>query len=434
MKAELVLRLRPELGAYLREFEPCMGRASNAAHLRTYMEGQMGPLQRKSVEPIALKAGTPVRTLQEFLGMFKWDRTHLRDRHQRRIVRLHHHDQSIGLIDETSFPKKGKKTACVQRQHCGSLGKTENCVVSVHLGYATPTFHTLLDGDLYLPEHTWHEDRQRCREAGIPDDVVYRSKAHIALEQVKRALGNGVHFGWLVFDEGYGSKPWFLHALDALGQKYVAELPRTFRVWTTEPRVRSRSHPSDTQRHGDAPPLMVQTNPMITVENLLAFSPKIRGLEWQKYIVNDSTTGPLVWEAIRIAVWLKDECGRPTRAHHLVIARSVLLKQEVKFFLSNAPQNTSVEDLLFVAFSRWRIERLFEDGKGELGMDHFEVRSYTAIQRHLIISCLSHAFLAERVECWRPKSRRPDDLPDARCGDGPGAALDQRPPLHADAC
>jgi SRSO17 transposase len=431
MEAESVLRLRPELGAYLREFAPCMGRASNAAHLRTYIEGQMGPLSRKSVEPIALAAGTPVRTLQEFLSMFKWDHVRLRDLHQRRVARRHPHEAAIGIIDETSFPKKGGKTACVQRQHCGALGKTENCVVSVHLAYATPAFHTLLDGEPFLPEHTWHEDRARCREAGIPDDVVHRSKCRLALGQVKHAVGNGVRFAWLTFDEWYGAKPWFLRELDGLGQKYVAELPRDFRVWTKEPRVRARAHPCDAQRDG-TPALMVQTNPTITVEHALAFSPKVRALEWKKYVVNDSTTGPLVWEAIRIPVWLKDECGLPTRPHHLVIARSVLVKAEIKFFLSNAPEATSIQDLLFVAFSRGRIERLFEDGKGELGMDHFEVRTYAAIQRHLIISCVSHAFLAEHVERWRPKSPGPHRVPGRRRGQETNPALDQRTPLFAE--
>jgi SRSO17 transposase len=431
MEAEAVLQLRPQLAAYLRQFESCMGRRSNHAHLRTYLEGQMGPLQRKSVEPIALAAGVPVRTLQEFLSMFKWDHLRLRALHQRRVARRHHHVAAIGIIDETSFPKKGDKTACVQRQHCGALGKVENCVVSVHLAYATPTFYTLLDGELYLPEHTWHADRERCREAGIGDDVVYRSKCRIALGQVRRALANGIRFGWLTFDEDYGAKPWFLHELDGLGQRYVAELPRGFRVWTREPRVRSRSHPCDAQHTGSPPPLMVQTNPMITVANVLAHSPKVRGLKWNKYVVNDSTTGPLVWEAIRIPVWLRDDRGLPTRPHHLVIARSMLVKAEIKFFLSNAPEAASVEDLLFVAFSRWRIERMFEDSKGELGMDHFEVRKHAAIQRHLIISCVSHAFLAEHVQRWRPKSPGLDREPGARRGEGTGAAVAEPAPLLA---
>lgn len=431
MEAEAVLRLRPELGAYLLEFESCMGRASNAAHLRTYIEGQMGPLERKSVEPMALAAGVPVRTMQEFLSMFKWDHQRLRDLHQRRVVREHPCGAAIGVIDETSFPKKGRKTACVQRQHCGSLGKTENCVVSVHLAYATPTFHTLLDGALFLPEHTWHEDRTRCHEAGIPDGVVYRSKCHIALEQLRRARDNGVRMAWLTFDEGYGAKPWFLNELDALAQKYVAELPRDFRVWTKEPKVRARTHPCDAPSHGQ-PTLMVQTNPTITVDHVPGYSPKARGLEWKKYIVNDSTKGPLVWEAIGLPVWLKDDRGLPTRAHHLVIARSVLIKAEIKFFLSNAPETTRVEDLLFVAFSRWRVERLFEDGKGELGMDHFEVRQYQAIHRHLILSCISHAFLAEFCERRRPKSPGPDGVPGPRRRQDPHPALDRWAPLLAE--
>ena len=439
MEAEQVLQLRSELSAYLAGFGSCMGRASNARHLKTYVEGQMGPLQRKSVEPIALAAGTPVRTLQEFLSMFRWDHERLRDLHQRRVVRRHHHDAAIGIFDETSFPKKGRKTACVQRQHCGALGKVENCVVSVHLVYATPTFCTLLDGEPYLPEQTWHEDRDRCREAGVPDEVVYRSKCHMALEQLQRALGNGVRFGWLTFDEGYGAKPWFLHALDGLGQRYVAEMPRSFRIWTAEPRVRARSHPCDAQRAGEnsegagGAPLMVQSNPMITVASALAHSPKVRGLEWKKYVVNDSTTGPLVWEAVRLPVWLQDERGLPTRAHHLVIARNVLTG-ETKFFLSNAPEKTQMEDMLFVGFSRWRIERLFEDGKGELGMDHFEARTYAAIQRHLIVSCVSHAFLAEHVERWRPKSGGADGVPGPRRRKRTRPAVGQRPALLAGAC
>ena len=128
--------------------------------------------------------------------------TRTRDRLQRRVSRRHHDSRSVGIIDETSFVKKGTKTAGVQRQHCGAVGKTENCVVSVHLGYATPDFYTLLDGELFLPEVTWHEDRARCREAGIPDEVVYRSKWQIALAHFKRALSNGLRFAWLTFDEG----------------------------------------------------------------------------------------------------------------------------------------------------------------------------------------------------------------------------------------
>ena len=175
MDAETILRIKPALTWYLHEFDGCFGRCTTRRHLDTYVQGQLSSLERKSVEPIAHAAGTPPRTLQEFLGVFRWDEEAVLDRLQQRVARRHADPNAVGILDETSFVKKGVKTAAVQRQHCGAVGKRENCVVSVHLGYATPGFHTLLDGEVYLPEKTWHQDRKRCRAAGIPDEVGYRA-------------------------------------------------------------------------------------------------------------------------------------------------------------------------------------------------------------------------------------------------------------------
>ena len=127
-------------------------------------------------------AGEPPRNLQEFLSLFRWDEPGVRDDLQQYVARRHAQPQSVGVFDETSFAKKGNKTACVQRQHCGAVGKVENCVVSVHLGYATREFYSLIDGELFLPEKTWQHDRPRCREAGIPDDVGYRAKWRMATD------------------------------------------------------------------------------------------------------------------------------------------------------------------------------------------------------------------------------------------------------------
>ncbi len=112
----------------------------------------------------------------------------------------------------------------MQRQWCGSRGKTENCLVTVHLGYARDGFHCLIDGELYLPQ-SWSDDRPRCREAGIPDSMTYRPKWRIALELYDHAIGHGLHFDWMTFDEGYGSKPDFLRGLNARGQKFMGEVP-----------------------------------------------------------------------------------------------------------------------------------------------------------------------------------------------------------------
>lgn len=425
MDADAILKLKPSLDKYLHEFDGCFGRVTARRHLDTYVQGQLGPLERKSIEPMADAVGMPPRTLQEFLGLYRWDESAMRDQLQQQVARRHGHSQSVGIIDETSFKKKGQQTACVQRQYCGAVGKKENCVVSVHLGYATPEFHTLIDGTLFLPEGTWHEDRERCRAAGVPDDVVYRSKYHIALEQVRRARGNGIRFAWLTFDEWYGGKPPFLRELDALGQNYVGEVPTNLAVWTRRPQVLYRQADGDLRPGGAEafPRLKKQNNPKVEVRNVSAYSPLFRREDWHTYRVKDGTQGPMVWHAKRILVYLEDENGLPTAPHHLLVAINALDPKEVKYFLSNAPQNTPVETLLLVAFSRWKIERLFEDGKGELGLDHFEVRKYLSIQRHLILSCVSYLFLAEFHHEHGEKKYRPDALPDP-LGHGPtGAAL-----------
>jgi SRSO17 transposase len=247
MDADTIMGIRPALTQYLHEFDGCMGRVSNRAHMETYVYGQLGDLDRKSVEPIADAAGVPPRTLQEFLSMFKWDDLAVIDQVQRRVVRRHSDANSIGIIDEVSYPKKGDKTACVQRQHCGARGKLDNCVVSVQLGYAAGDFHTLLNGDVFLPQNTWDDSARRC-EAGIPDDVVYRPKWVIADDLIHRALANGVRFGWLTFDEYYGGNGPFRRGLEVMGQNYVAEIPVDLMGWTKPPEVHYQDHPRESQR------------------------------------------------------------------------------------------------------------------------------------------------------------------------------------------
>jgi SRSO17 transposase len=142
MDASQITALRPELDRYLAEFDDCFGRVEPARHFVTYVEGQLGDLPRKSIEPIALHAGTPPRTLQQFLSGAHWQEGMMRDRLQEIVARDHAHPHAVGIFDETSYAKKGDKTPGVKRQHCGTTGKTDNCCVTVHLGYATPDgFH-----------------------------------------------------------------------------------------------------------------------------------------------------------------------------------------------------------------------------------------------------------------------------------------------------
>ena len=188
MTVDQMESLRTTLSEFLEEFADGFGRCEPRGKLAKYVRGQLSELPRKSAEPMALAGGLSPRTLQEFLASDEWDQDRLRWHTQRLIVRDHADDQAIGVIDESGHPKKGRETAGVGRHYCGNTGKIDNCVMTVHLTYASfdTQFHTMIDSDLYLPQ-SWHEDRERCRDAKIPDDVVYRPKYDIALEQLDRA-------------------------------------------------------------------------------------------------------------------------------------------------------------------------------------------------------------------------------------------------------
>ena len=185
MDAEQIRGLRPMLARFLKRFDDCFARKDTRAHLSVYVEGQLSDLERKSVEPIALAAEVPVRTLQEFISQHRWQEDLARDRLQDIVATEHAHPHSVGIIDETSFVKQGKKTPGVQRQYLGTVGKKQNGIVTVHLAYAADDFHCLLDGELFLPE-SWAADPARCQEAKIPAGMTYRPKTEIALELYDR--------------------------------------------------------------------------------------------------------------------------------------------------------------------------------------------------------------------------------------------------------
>jgi len=411
MDAAEIRRLKPKLRKYLQSFGECFGRSDTRAHLSTYVAGQLSKLDRKSVEPIALAAGVAPRTLQQFLNFLEWDQDQLIDTLEWRVARDHTSEHSIGLIDETSCPKKGDKTPGVQRQWCGATGKQDNCVTTVHLGYGVDDFHCLLDSELFLPE-SWSEDRPRCRAAHIPDELIYRPKWQIALELYDRARANGVSFAYLTFDEGYGGKPEFLRQLDAREQRYVAEVPRTFTGWLQAPYVTDQPYRRHGRGRGRATPrLGAGAAPAHGVEHHLNYSPALRDQDWTRWRIKDTQKGPMVWETKHVLLTPKDENGLPGRPLHLVAARSVRDVLAVKYFLSNAPDETPVKELLQVAFSRWRVERCFEDQKTELGFDHFEGRSYLGLMRHQALTAVSHLFLSETQQALRGEKTGVDGLP-----------------------
>jgi SRSO17 transposase len=415
VEVEQIRAIEPVLRKYLGRFADCFGRRDTAAHFPRYIEGQLSDIPRKSVEPMALKMDVPVRTLQEFLSQHKWDHEAMRDRLQEIVRDEHGGDgslgETIGIIDETSAVKKGDKTPGVQRQHCGALGKQENCIVLVNLALARGDFHCLLDGELFLPK-SWSDDRSRCRAAGIPDEMTYRPKSEIAWEQYRHATSNGLLFDWLTFDEWYGAKPEFLRALDQEGQKFVAEVPKNFRAWTGAPKVTDRPFRKGKRGRGRKRPRIVAGEPKRqTVEQLAARHPALSDQDWQRWRIKDTQKGPVVWEVKHSRIVVPDEQGLPGATYHLIVARNATHPEEIKYFISNAPPETPIETLLRVAFSRWRIERCYEDQKGEIGLTHFEGRRYIGLKRHLILSCVSYLFLARVRESLRGKKSGADGVP-----------------------
>ncbi len=390
MDADAISGLRSKLATFLKRFSHC-GSLEVGAHVGSYVEGQLTELERKNVEQIALYAGLAPRTLQEFLSNYDWDHVAMRDQIAKIVASDHSRSFNIGIIDETSFVKKGDKTPGVQRQHCGAIGKHENCIVTVHLSFASADFHCLLDGDLFLPE-SWSNDRERCRQAKIPEEMIYRPKTEIALEQYERAIDNGVAFDWLTFDEWYASKPAFLDVLLSKNQKYIGETHRRHMIWAQAPLVTDRPYTKNGGRL-KTPRLVSGSSASIPLGDYVDNDPVIVNQKWTRWHLKDTQKGPKVVEVKHAIIYPQNSQKFPSEAHHLLIVRDVL-SDEVKLFLAYAPRNTTVETLLKVAFSRWRVERCFEDDKKYIGMDHFEGRGYPGLIRHLILSAVSLLFLS----------------------------------------
>jgi len=401
MTDEQVTALGPAFTQYLSGFRSCFVTKNTFGHLNTYCRGLLSDLPRKSVEPIALAGGAAVRTLQEFLTHHVWDDQRLRDQMQQRVVREHLPPPGqrpaggvgvVGWIDETSVAKKGDKTPGVQRQYCGASGKIDNCIVTVHLACRSGELITMLDSDLFLPEETWDKDRDRCKAAHIPDDVIYSSKWLLALDQVKRALGNGVRFDWLTFDEWYGGKPGFLHGLEDLGLHYCCEVPANLPCFPKIPKYKSLQRPFASQR----------------VDTAGKFSKPFKGKPWKKVKLTRKTLSPQVWEVRAAQVHLSRD-GKPTdRTYWLIVARNVKTG-ETKYFVSIAPPKTALLTLMKVAFTRWGVEHVFRLAKTEIGFGHFEGRSYTGLIRHMTLCQLVLLFAAEQTGRLRGEKSGGDD-------------------------
>jgi len=307
------------------------------------------------------------------------------------------------IVDESGIPKCGDKSVGVARQYCGATGKIDNCQVAVYLAYAGPGGHTLLDERLYLPEDEWANDPARRKEAGVPEDVVFRTKPELALELI-RHVGPKIRHGWVTFDEGYGKDPDFLSGLEELGERYIGEVPKSCRGWLRRPEVQGPGAGRRGRRTSKPRVAPGQPEPQ-TVEEIAAALP---ASAWKRLQFREGTKGVQVahFAAIRLVVERDDLPGPEL---WLVIERSCDQAPYIKYYLSNAGRDCPLLELAQAGHNRWPIEDCFLRGKQELGLDDYEVRGWRGFHHHMTLVMLAMWFLVLQSRRLGKKNRgRPD--------------------------
>ena len=412
LTAAEVADLGEELAAYHAHFAPFFTRSEQRVWAEVYLRGLLvADVPRKNTEAMVLRllgagpgAEARVRALQQFVGEGGWDDAVILAAHQRLVDETLGEEDGVLLIDGSDLPKQGNHSAGVARQWCGATGKRDNCQAGVYLGYASRQGYTLLDRRLYLPA-CWFtpEYQERWDACRIPADTPFQTKPALAAGMVEQLQAERrVRARWLACDEGYGQDPAFLDRVAASGLWYLAEVPRSTFVWPlvdptdgTTPRARPTTGvPPATSGRG-RPPSKVRLQPdspaSLPVEALAA----LPAAQWHRYRLLEGSKGPLVAEfaAVR-AVAVRD--GLPGPDVWVLLRRPLPVPgetPEVKYYLSQAPAATPLATLVRVSGLRWPIEACFEEGKEEVGLDHYELRFWRGWYHHMTLVILAHHFL-----------------------------------------
>lgn len=377
--------------AFHARFADLFSRSEPREQAAKYVRGLLGGAERRNGWQLAEAMGDALPDrMQRLLNRADWSAVAARDRLLAFSTERFGDEEGIGLLDETGFLKKGDKSVGVQRQYTGTAGKVENCQVGVFLGYASRSGHVLLDRALYLPRE-WADDKERREAARVPKGVRFHTKPALGARMLRRAWAAGVPMAWVTGDEVYGNDPCLRDVIAHAGRRYVLAVGANTPVWTTRPATvepnpakGARGRPSTRVRlAADAPRAL-------TVKTVTAAWPSSA---WQRLAVHDGEKGPIEydWAAMRVV----DSRQRlPAGDVWLLARRSVTDPTEVAWYLSNAPGETSLATLAHVASTRFVIEQLFGEAKDDVGLDHYEVRSWPAWHRHITLAMLAHTWLA----------------------------------------
>jgi len=384
-----------ELDSYAKLFEPAFRRREQWTWGQAYLKGLLGDTQRKTTERMALELGENVRDLQHFVGQSPWQKEPAVIIHQGLIANSLGEADGVMLIDESGVVKQGQDSVGVAAQYCGSVGKVANCQVGVHLGYVSRQGYSLVDSQLFVPEEWFDEAHAERRQAcGVPEDLVFQTKPAIGLELLQAAVKRNeqaeeaLPFQWVAADELYGDSPAFRDGVAALNKGYFTEIKTTTQVWLTRPEV----HIPAWKGRGRHPTRLRLRNPSrkaITVQEVAAQVPQPA---WTRATIKEGSKGPIVCDFAFLRV-IESRGGLPGPEVWLVIRRNLDNPAEVKFYFSNAPADLPLLDLVRISGMRWPVEIIFEEGKGEIGFDHYETRSWLGWHHHMLLVSLAHHFL-----------------------------------------
>jgi SRSO17 transposase len=397
-------RVAGAFAAFHAQFARFFGRTEARRRSEQYLRGLLvQQTDRRNAENLAeaVDGATP-RSLQRLLTEAPWEAAPVLDALQGYLAPRLTATEGVFVLDETGFPKKGTKSVGVARQYCGTLGKVGNCQLGVFLAYVSERGHALFDARLYLPRE-WTDDRERCRAAGVPDEVAYQSKAELGLAMLRQSRTVGQLTGrWVTADEDYGKVPTLRDALDADGWWYILEVPFATPVFVE---AAEAAVPAWSGR-GRKPtrPRLVEGAP--PDQSMQEWGADVAPERWEVLTVAEGAQGPRSYRFVAQRGWESRE-GVPGRECWLV-ARRNLEGGELKVYLSNAPADTPLPTLGQVGARRWPIETEFQTEKGETGLDEYEVRGWNGWQHHITLALLAGAFLLSVQQEWGKKSARPD--------------------------
>jgi len=389
LEPEDIKTMADELVAFHRCFHDAYGRIEHHRLGLAYLSGLMSNAEAKSVEPIALEFldQKSVRSMQMFMKNFRWDHDAMLRTHQEMLSTQIASPEGMITIDPSDFPKKGRESVGVARQYCGAIGKVENCQTGVFMGYSSEKGYGLVGCRLYMPKSWFSKEQEDRRKANlVPEDLVFKTKQQIALELIDDIRATGFFPAkWIGADAAFGGDIDFLNAIPK-DLSYFAAIKSDTLVFTKKPKIELPPYKGRGRRPSQHKRLPGQPRPR-TVSEIA----KSSLLTWKPIVVAEGAKGPIIANVARIRVYLSRD-GLPVNHRQWLFFRKND-DGEIKYAISNAPKDISLSELVNASTLRWPIEQCFQEGKGQVGMDCYEHRSWPAWHRHMIFVFLALHFM-----------------------------------------